>query len=379
MSGAGDAYQQTKEKSAADKAEILNVLRSSPDAWNQWREANAAIYKKPPRKLDPNPQAPSIQITSGSAIAINISKEKTLDIGDANFEGINLVGANLSNLEVPFSNFTSAALSQTDFRGSDLSWTDFRFADLTDANLSGAMLNGARFDGSVLKNANFKGAFMLNCSFSSIDLSDVRGLENVVHHGPSSVGIDTLYMSRGKIPEAFLRGVGLPDVFLTFAQSLVTQPIERYSCFISYSSKDEIFARRLHNDLQANNVRCWFAPENLLAGQKQHEQIGEAIRVFDKLLVILSSNSMESEWVKTEISFARKREIFQNQRVLFPVRLVDFDTLKSWQCFDADTGKDSAREIREYYIPDFSDWATNGEKYAESISKLIEALKSDSP
>jgi len=25
-------------------------------------------------------------------------------------------------------------------------------------------------------------------------------------------------------------------------------------------------------------------------------------------------------------------------------------------CFDADTGKDSAREIREYFIPDFSNW-----------------------
>ena len=24
--------------------------------------------------------------------------------------------------------------------------------------------------------------------------------------------------------------------------------------------------------------------------------------------------------------------------------------------FDADTGKDSAREIREYFIPDFSNW-----------------------
>ena len=38
-------------------------------------------------------------------------------------------------------------------------------------------------------------------------------------------------------------------------------PIEFYSCFISYSSKDEEFAKRLHADLQSNGVRCWFAPE----------------------------------------------------------------------------------------------------------------------
>ena len=52
-----------------------------------------------------------------------------------------------------------------------------------------------------------------------------------------------------------------------------------------------------------------------------------------------------------EISKARKREVRDDLRVLFPVRLVDFDTLKTWECFDADTGKDSAREIREYFIP----------------------------
>jgi hypothetical protein len=45
-----------------------------------------------------------------------------------------------------------------------------------------------------------------------------------------------------------------------------------------------------------------------------------------------------------------------NNGMLFPMRLIGFETLRDWECFDADTGKDSAREIREYYIPDFSDW-----------------------
>ena len=35
---------------------------------------------------------------------------------------------------------------------------------------------------------------------------------------------------------------------------------------------------------------------------------------------------------------------------------VAFETLRDWECFDGDTGKDSAREIREYFIPDFSNW-----------------------
>jgi hypothetical protein len=53
---------------------------------------------------------------------------------------------------------------------------------------------------------------------------------------------------------------------------------------------------------------------------------------------------MNSEWVKTEIAKARKWELREKRRMRFPVRLVEFHTLQNWECFDADTGKDSARE-----------------------------------
>jgi hypothetical protein len=42
--------------------------------------------------------------------------------------------------------------------------------------------------------------------------------------------------------------------------------------------------------------------------------------------------------------------------VLFPIRLVNFEAIRDWKCFDADVGIDSAAEIREYFIPDFSHW-----------------------
>jgi hypothetical protein len=108
------------------------------------------------------------------------------------------------------------------------------------------------------------------------------------------------------------------------------EPIQFYSCFISYSGKDQGFADRLYADLQNNGVRCWFAPHHLQSGKKLHEQIGEAIRTYDKLLLILSQDSMNSEWVKTEISKARKREVREDKRMLFPVSLVSFETLRDW-------------------------------------------------
>ena len=90
--------------------------------------------------------------------------------------------------------------------------------------------------------------------------------------------------------------------------SLVGKPIEYYSVFISYSSKDEEFARRLYNDLQGARVRCWFALEDLKTGDKFWERIDVGIRMYDKLLVILSEDSIDSPWVEEEVTSALEKE-----------------------------------------------------------------------
>jgi CheY-like chemotaxis protein len=149
--------------------------------------------------------------------------------------------------------------------------------------------------------------------------------------------------------------------------------VQLTSCFISYSTKDQEFAERLHLDLRANGIRCWFAPHDMQGGKKLHEQIDEAIRLSDRLLLILSEHSMSSEWVKTEIACARQKELRDRRKVLFPISLVPFACIREWKCFDADTGKDSAREIREYYIPDFSGWR-NADSYCRSLELLSRDL-----
>lgn len=97
-------------------------------------------------------------------------------------------------------------------------------------------------------------------------------------------------------------------------------------------------------------MRCWFAPEDVQGGRKLHEQREQAIRRYDKLLLVLSEHSIGSEWVKTEIYHARQDEIRTNRRKLFPISLVEFETIQDWTAFDADVGKDMAREVREYFI-----------------------------
>ena len=99
------------------------------------------------------------------------------------------------------------------------------------------------------------------------------------HNGPSVLDHRTLANS-GPLPLAFLRGCGLPEALIEYLPSLLGETIQFYSCFISYSSADEDFCRRLHARLQDAGLRVWFAPHNIHGGQKIHEQIDDAIRVY---------------------------------------------------------------------------------------------------
>jgi hypothetical protein len=129
---------------------------------------------------------------------------------------------------------------------------------------------------------------------TDVDLAAVIGLNRVLHSGPSSLGLDTIYKSEGRLDELFLRGVGVQDAFIAYLPSLVRQAIQFYSCFISYSTQDQELADRLFADLQVKGVRCWFAPHHMSGGKKVHEQIDEAIRLHERLLLILSQASLES-------------------------------------------------------------------------------------
>jgi hypothetical protein len=117
-------------------------------------------------------------------------------------------------------------------------------------------------------------------------------------------------------------------------------------------------------------------PDDVKGGQKLHEQIDAAIRYYDKLLLVLSESSLRSEWVMTEIRKARKAEVREKRRKLFPLRLVDFKTIQDWECFDADAGKDLAVEVREYFIPDFSNWKEH-DAFEGAFDRLLRDLKAN--
>jgi hypothetical protein len=264
-----------------------------------------------------------------------------------------------------------AELDGTDCRGANFGGSELSGAKLSRADLNGANLGGANLAGADLSAADFTAARATSTLFFNVDLSCVKGLETVVHDWRSTIGVDTIY--RGDIPEVFLRGCGVSDDMIAYIKS-IAGAIQFYSCFISYSTKDQEFADRLYADLQNKGVRCWFAQHDIHGGRKLHEQLDEAIRVHDKLLLILSEDSMNSNWVKTEIANARAREEREKKQMLFPITLAPFGEIKRWSLFDADRGIDSAREVREYFIPDFSNWKDH-DSYQKAFSALVRDLK----
>ncbi|HKV12827.1 MAG TPA: toll/interleukin-1 receptor domain-containing protein, partial [Thermoanaerobaculia bacterium] len=80
-----------------------------------------------------------------------------------------------------------------------------------------------------------------------------------------------------------------------------------------------------------------------------------------------------SNWVEAEIRSARKQERSEGRQILFPLRLVTYEDLKSWELFNADEGRDLAAELREYFIPDFSEWQESA-AYRDALEQLLKGL-----
>ena len=157
--------------------------------------------------------------------------------------------------------------------------------------------------------------------FSNTDLTAVRGLETCDHIGPSILDHRTLAKS-GPLPLAFLRGCGLPEALIEYLPSLL-RAFPVLLLLHQLCEKDHVFAERLYADLQNKGVRCWFAPEDMKIGDRLRPRIDETIRLYDKLLLVLSKTSVASQWVEQEVETALARERQQGTTILFPVRIDD--------------------------------------------------------
>ena len=224
---------------------------------------------------------------------------------------------------------------------------------------------------------NFERTTVGRTLFGSVNLSSCSGLDSVVHLAPSTIGVDSIIRSKGRIPEIFLRGVGLPDEWITYIPSLVGDGIQFFSCFISYSSLDKPFAVRLHDALQSRGIRCWFDEKQLLPGHDISRELERGIHLWDKFLLCASENSLTSWWVEDEIKITLEKErALRKERgkpvhKLIPLNLDGYMFTGEW-----DLGI-LANEIRSRVAANFQGWETNKQNFDIQVDRVIKALRAD--
>ncbi len=385
----------------------LEIIKQGPEAWNKWRKENPGV---------------NVDLTGANLSGANLS--------EANLNGALLSGADLSETNLSEANLRRASLSETDLTGAnlsmatlnradlsrakligakligaklilvdllvaDLSQADLSQANLSEANLSGADLSEANFCGANLSEAKLIGADLSEAnlertivgatSFGDIDLQSIKSLETVQHDGPSTIGIDTLRNSKGRIPGKFLRGCGLSPWEIEFSklydpaltpyeiaeildaqlfQKRTDGPIYIGGIFISYSWSDTKFVDKLYDRLLEEGASVWLDRHDMVAGDVQRQVVG-AIRRQDIVITVLSENSIESDWVEKELEDARDKEKKEKRDVLCPVAIDD-----SWK----DKKNDVLwRQLKKKNILDFSGWKTK--KFNTQFEKLIKGLK----
>ena len=104
------------------------------------------------------------------------------------------------------------------------------------------------------------------------------------------------------------------------------------------------------------------------SGDKFRDRIDESIRLHDKLLLVLSENSVSSQWVEKEVETALEKEREQGKIVLFPVKLGDSVLEIKAGC--------AADVRRTRHIGHFTDWK-NHDSYKKAFDRLMRDLKAE--
>jgi uncharacterized protein YjbI with pentapeptide repeats len=350
--------------------EQVDCLRKGATEWNAWW-----------KHRQQSPELSNIDLSSANLRGVDLSyidlstpdpngaKLNGVDLSDADLSGANLYNAelrsaNLNGAYLRGANLRNTALTDANLKRAQLLDADLRHSSLNGIDLSEAHLSSANLSGSDLREANLSGTILSETVLANVDLNGAMGLETCHHAGPSIIDFRTL-MRCHPLPLVFLRGVGLPDSVIDYLPSLLNQPIQYYSCFISYSSKDDEFAKRIHADLQSKGVRCWFAPHDLPIGGKILDEIDAAIRLRDKVLLILSEHSIGSGWVEDEVKTAYEEERRRKQTTLFPIRLDDavMETSEAW----------AAKLRSDRNIGDFRQWKDH-DRYQKVFERVLRDL-----
>jgi hypothetical protein len=93
--------------------------------------------------------------------------------------------------------------------------------------------------------------------------------------------------------------------------------------FISYAHSDKDFVDKLAIQLVRQNVHVWLDRWELTIGDSLIDRIQDAVDGASALLVVLTPESVQSEWCKKELSSGLLRELEEKRVVVMPLMLRD--------------------------------------------------------
>jgi TIR domain len=74
--------------------------------------------------------------------------------------------------------------------------------------------------------------------------------------------------------------------------------------FISYARSDKVIAEQLTRSFKQQGLSVWLDYESLKPGSSWQDELENALRRADIFVVVLSEDSVKSNWVNAEIGFA---------------------------------------------------------------------------
>ena len=337
--------------------EYLEILKKGVEEWNKWREENKVL----------------------------VADLRNADLRNADLSNADLRYVDLSYADLSYANLSYANLSYAKLIYTNLNKTNLIYAYLSHANFNNAYLSNANLRNAKLENGNFNNASFDSTIFGFTDLANCINLESTKHNGPSLIEGRTVKFNYNNLPIKFLKGCGfnkwqieaiklnnpkltdtqITDIVYEIDRLRNISPIQPYSVFISYSRKDESFVEKIEKKFDVKDVRYWRDIHHATAGPLE-KQITSAIHLNPTVLLVLSKESVQSDWVEFESRKARELEKKLNRHVICPVALDNSWKTCSWP-------ERLRQQIEEYNILDFSQWQDDT-FFEKQFSKLLKGL-----
>ena len=97
--------------------------------------------------------------------------------------------------------------------------------------------------------------------------------------------------------------------------------------FICHSSKDHTLSEKLATDLRSRGIDAWYDKWEIKPGDSLRRKIEEGIEGADFFIVLLTHNSIKSEWVQTEIDAGLVRRIEGKCKFIPVLHEISYDEL----------------------------------------------------